>query len=224
MYTLPPNYDRGFNNLRMSKIKKPTAILLSVVMLFSMIFMVTTSSFEASAGLASGTAGPVPRALVNSAVLNNFVTSVTMYDLSQTPPVEVPQGGTTFIGQNYMFEIEFKEDPNLQLQYNTDGVLLYQLPAGIEIQNAVDTTPIQIASGNVVGWYSISTAGVVTVWFDNVDQYGNPTSPTGPNYIDLPDVTITLDIYAQLTADAGGDFNFGGDITVNVTPPVPPPP
>jgi len=200
----------------MLKMKRPVAILLAIIMLFSIAFLIRSDSVEA--------APPRTMALVNSSILNNFVTSVTMWDISQSPPVQIQPGDTTFIGQNYMFEIEFKENPNLQLQYNSGGRLTYQLPAGLVIQNAVDTTPIQIANGAVVGWYTINTAGLVTVWFDNVDQTGAPTSPTGPNYIDLPDVTITLDIYAQLTEDGGGDFNFGGDVVVTIPPPVPPPP
>ena len=99
-----------------SGIKRPVGILLAVVMLFSVIIFITTSGEDASA-----TSNPRLNSLVTSSILNNFVTDVTMWDISQTPPVEVKPGDTTYIGQNYMFEIDFAENLNLQLVYNSNG-------------------------------------------------------------------------------------------------------
>ena len=158
-----------------------------------------------------------------SSDLSDFITSVTMYDISQDPPVQVNPGDTTYIGNKYRFVINFAETPLLQLAYNLDDRLVYQLPVGLNIPNAIGTTAIQIANGAIVGWYTIDTDGLVQVWFDDVDQYGEPTLD-GSNYIDLADVTITLEIFAQLTADAGGGLDFGNNVVVEIEPPVPPPP
>ncbi|MCL2437205.1 MAG: hypothetical protein FWD00_04115, partial [Clostridiales bacterium] len=154
--------------------------------------------------------------------LANFITIVAMYDLSQTPPVQVTPTDPTFIGNNYQFSISFAETPALQMEYDLSGVLTYQLPSALQITTAISQTPIRIANGAVVGWYTIDTTGLVTVWFDDVDQYGNPTP--GTNYITLTDVTLTLDINAQLMDGAGNGLDFGNGIVVGITPPVLPPP
>jgi len=195
--------------------KRFFASLLTLIMLFSVFIGLPPQKAEA--------------ALITSSILNNFVTSVSIEDSNGNPifpSPPAPPSPPTYIGQDYKFTIVFRETPTLQLAYDApypNGRLYYQLPAGLSVVNPVDKTPIQIGNGNIVGWYTINTSGLVTVWFDNVDQNGVPTT-NGANYIDLTDVIITLEIYAQLTEDSGGDFNFGGDITINVPPPVPPPP
>jgi len=175
--------------------------------------VVETMPFGIIATLASG----------YSSDLADFITSVLMYDISQDPEVEIGSGDTTYIGNKYRFVITFAETPELQLAYNSNDMLTFQLPAGLSIQTAVAATAIQIANGATVGWYTISATGLVEVWFEDVDQYGVPTTD-GSNYIDLTDVTITLEIFAQLTADAGGGLDFGNNIVVEFEPPIPPPP
>ncbi|MCL2409892.1 MAG: SpaA isopeptide-forming pilin-related protein [Oscillospiraceae bacterium] len=158
-----------------------------------------------------------------SSDLADFVTSVTIYDISQDPAVQITPGDTTYIGNTYKFVINFAETPLLQLEYNLNGMLVYQLPSGLNIQTAVAATPIRIANGAVVGRYTIDTTGLVQVWFDNVDQNGIPTTD-GTNYIDLTDVTLTLEIFAQLMSAGDGGLDFGNNIVVEIEPPVPPPP
>ncbi|MCL2402017.1 MAG: hypothetical protein FWC90_05170, partial [Oscillospiraceae bacterium] len=157
-----------------------------------------------------------------SSDLSDFVTSVTIYDISQDPPVEIGAGDTTYIGNTYKFVISFAETPQLQLEYDLNGMLTYQLPSGLNIQTAVAATPIRIANGAIVGWYTIDTDGLVEVWFGNFDHNGNPTD--GSNYIDLTDVTITLEIFAQLTSVGDGGLDFGNNVVVEVEPPIAPPP
>ncbi|MCL2843563.1 MAG: hypothetical protein FWE28_08920 [Oscillospiraceae bacterium] len=154
--------------------------------------------------------------------LSNFVTSVTIWDLSTPLPTQVTPTTPTFIGNMYQFDITFAEDEYRQLAYNTSGVLTYQLPSQLNIQNAVGTTPIRNSNNVIVGWYTIDTTGLVTVWFDNVYQDG---APSVGNYIDnYTNVTITLEILAQLTEGDGSGLDFGNDVVVGITPPVLPPP
>jgi len=156
-----------------------------------------------------------PLALVTSSNIADFVTGVVITDMAGNT---VAPGSTTYIGQSYNFTITFAENPDLQLQYDASGFLTYQLPLSLTIQNAVTQTPIQTAAGAVVGWYTIDTSGVVSVWFENVDQNGNPANY---NYIDLTNVTITLTITAQM-GSTGGSIDFGAGTTVNIDSTQPP--
>jgi len=163
-----------------------------------------------------------PFALVTSSNLTDFVTGVVITDMTGNT---VAPGSTAYIGQSYNFTITFAENPDLQLAYpnpslppSATNALTYQLPVSLAIQNAITQTPIQTAAGNVVGWYTINTTGVVSVWFANVDQNGNPANY---NYIDLTNVTITLTITAQM-GTTGGSIDFGAGTTVNINSTEPP--
>jgi len=161
--------------------------------------------------------------------LSNFVVDVKMTDTS-TPPNTINPGDPTYIGQSYVFNIDFKETPQRQLAYTsvsdspyTTRVLLFQLPAQLRIQNAVDRSPIYYGTGSIViGWYTISASGLVYVWFDDVLNDGSPTP--GKNFIDnYTNVDFWLKITAQLMSGGDGSLDFG-NIVVDITPPVNPPP
>jgi len=158
--------------------------------------------------------------------LSDFITNASMYDISDpSNPVLINAGDPTYIGDTYKFVLDFAETPSLQLEYTNsnppypDGVLVYQLPAELTIQNAIAETPIRIANNAIVGWYTIDTSGLVLVWFNNVDQNGNPSDY---NYIDFTNVTIHLEIYAQLQ-QTGNGLDFGGGNVIDVNPDYPPP-
>jgi len=204
-----------------SKIKKPIAVLMVIVMAASVVLLFP---------------GDVSAAPGDQWDLFNFVTGVTIEDPSTTPPTVMGPGSPTYTGQNYIFTITFAESPGLQLAYaNTaltgnspppgspapTGWLEYELPAALTVSSPVPQSPIYFGSGTVrVGWYTISTTGLVQVWFDNVNNAGTPTPG---NFIDnYTNVTFRLQITAQLLA--GGGIDFGGGETVTVTPPEPPPP
>jgi len=152
-------------------------------------------------------------ATLDQSDLSNFITDVAMWDISQTPPAQVQSGGQAILGNTYRFIISFAEGATeqQQFQYNSSGMLTYLLPTALVIQNPVPITPITIADGSIVGWYTISTSGLVEMWFDNVDQYGRPSSV---NYIDnLTNVTVTLELFATYT---GGSLDFGNDINIGL--------
>ena len=165
-----------------------------------------------------------------SSDLSDFVESVTMWDLSTNPPTEVPAGGTTILGANYRFDILFKETTQLQMGYNdeTPGVLTYQLPSDLTIQTAIAKTPlfspVSGFTGNIIGWFTIDTNGLVKIWFDNVTLEGRPT-PNGTNFIDYySDAQITLSVTAQLTGGDDGNLDFGNGEIITIQPPVRPDP
>ena len=170
------------------------------------------SALETISALATGT----------SSDLADFVTGIVITDMNGAP---VLPGDTTYLGQNYQFAITFEENPQLQLEYDTNGYLTYQLPSVLSVPNAIQTTPIYSGASNgnaIIGWYTISTSGLVQMWFDDVQLDGTPT-PTGVNFIDYySDVNITLDITAQLTG--GGDVDFGNNVVIGIDPPEPPNP
>jgi len=93
-----------------SKKKRAVVLLLTLVMLLSTVssLVMVTPAEDMNA-----------RAFSTSFVLNNFVTDVTMWDLSQSPPEPVIPGYPTYIGNNYRFEITFKESATLQLAYTS---------------------------------------------------------------------------------------------------------
>ncbi|MCL2226899.1 MAG: hypothetical protein FWB97_04645 [Oscillospiraceae bacterium] len=160
------------------------------------------------------------RAVETSSNLRDFVASVVITD--QAGNVINDSSDTVYIGQTYKFTIKFAETPNLQLAYNPAGFLTYQLPVPpLFIPNPIGDQPIRIANGNIVGWYSIGINGAVLVRFGNYNQNGQPSET---NYIDLTNVTLTLEIFAQLTAGGGGDIDFGIGDVVTIPDPVLPPP
>jgi len=166
-----------------------------------------------------GFIGIMPLLAVTSSNLADFITSVNMFDMNGNP---ISPSTPTFIGQNYKFEITFAESPTLQLAYDLlTGHLLYQLPPYLTIQNAIDVTPLYSPTNSsiIIGWYTIDTNGLVQMWFDNVDLNGNQV---GVNFIDYySNVTIALDIFAQLTDVPDGNIDFGNDIIITIIPPGP---
>ena len=169
-----------------------------------------------------GFAGIMPLLAMTSSDLADFVTTVNMFDMNGNP---ITSGTSTYIGQNYKFEVTFAESPTLQLAYDpVTGHLLYQLPSYLTIQNPIDVTPLYSPDNAsiIIGWYTISTAGLVQVWFDNVDLNGNAV---GVNFIDYySNVTIVLDIFAQLESVPDGNIDFGNGVVVTIDPPQPPAP
>ena len=157
--------------------------------------------------------------VVFSSELARFFDNVVITDSSGA--ILAP-GATPFIGETYRFSINFSEKAELQMEYNLNGVLTYSLPVPplIITHDTEPNQPIRIANGNIVGWYSIDTAGNVTVRFDNVNQNGEPSDS---NFIDLTNVTLTLDIYAQFNHWGGGNIDFGDGIYINFPETVFPP-
>jgi len=175
--------------------------------------------------------GITPLAAGYSWDLSEFVTTVQMTDMDGTPILSTDP---TFIGQTYRFVIQFDESYTLQLEYTSAanapppgaglGVLVYQLPGFLNIQAPVDVTPLfgPAPANAKIGQYTISTAGLVQVWFDNVDLQGNPLGSV--NLIDnYSDVTIVLEIFAQLMGSDDGNLDFGNGIVVGIDPPQRPP-
>jgi len=163
--------------------------------------------------------------------LSNFIQLVEMFDTSITPPKQIFDGDSTYIGRNYLFEITFAETSQHQLAYTQghqdfpDGRLILKLPDALHIQTPIDKTPLYGSAPNnaVIGWYTIDRYGIVQVWFDDVQMDGIPTPP-GINFIDYyVNVEIRLDIVAQLTAGGDGSIDFGDGITITVEPPGLPP-
>ncbi|MCL2871121.1 MAG: hypothetical protein FWE26_05815 [Coriobacteriia bacterium] len=178
------------------------------------------------AGILSAGTAIQPYAAATSSNLTDFVEVVQMYDMSTDPPTLVPSGGATILGGNYRFAITFAETSQLQMAYDTNGFLTYQLPADLTILNPVEQTPFYspVNGDRIIGWYTISTSGLVEMWFDNVDMSGNPT-PGGINLIDYyANVSITLNVFAQLTGGSDGNIDFGGGVIVEIAPPVKPDP
>jgi len=184
-------------------------------------FMFYPLSDEYSNGMLpdGGFVGIVPLLAVTSSNLADFITSVNMFDMNGNP---ISASTPTFIGQNYKFEITFAESPTLQLSYDLlTGHLLYQLPSYLTIQNAIDVTPLYSPANSsiIIGWYTIGTNGLVEMWFDDVDLNGNQV---GVNFIDYySNVTIVLDIFAQLTDVPDGNIDFGNGIIITIIPPGP---
>ena len=171
-----------------------------------------------------------PFASPTSSDLTDFVSAVSIFDMSQTPPLQISPPTSPppvmYRGQTYQFQITFSETAALQMAYDTNytpPALTYQLPSNLVIQNNVGPLPIYSpANGTaIIGWYTIDTGGSLQMWFENVDRFGNPT-PGGVNFIDYyANVSVTLDIFAQLTGDS--PFVFGPDVTVPFDPQEPPP-
>jgi len=155
---------------------------------------------------------------IDQSDLANFITSATMWDQGGN---QVTGGSDAILGDTYTFIITFAEQPTTEGQfvYNSAGTLTYRLPSSLIIQSPVTATPIPLANGNIVGWYTISATGLVEVQFGNFDQYGNPTN--GVNFIDvIANATFTLQISAQLN---GSQLDFGSGGLIDITPVEPTP-
>ena len=161
-----------------------------------------------------------------SSDLSNFITAVSMYDMSGNP---IGPGTTTYVGQTYNFAVSFAETTTLQLAYTSPGgVLTYQLPSNLSIATAVPQTPLYGNAPNnaIIGWYTIDTNGLVNMWFNNVDLNGKPT-PNNMNFIDYyANVDITFNVFAQLVGSSGSTNNisFGNGVTITILAPTEPPP
>jgi len=157
--------------------------------------------------------------------LSNFVQNVTMTDTSGNA---INSDTPTFIGQSYIFNINFAETSQMQLSYAGSPVgnaLIFQLPSQLKIQNAVGPSQIRLgadSSGPVVGSYTIDTSGQVVVRFNEVNNQGVATP--GTNFIDnYTNVNFWLNITAQLMAGGDGNLDFG-NIVVEIEPPIKPEP
>jgi len=169
----------------------------------------------------------MPFAAGFSSDLTDFLTDVVIIDTSTGNPIGPTD--TVYTGQTYKFEFTFKETSQLQMAYDTTYTppsLTYQLPTDLNIQNPIDVTPLYspTTAGAIIGWYKISTSGLVQMWFDNVMLNGQPTPP-GINFIDYyANVTITLDVFAQLVGGGDGSIDFGNGVQVVIPVPQTPPP
>ncbi|MCL2525653.1 MAG: hypothetical protein FWE46_01165 [Coriobacteriia bacterium] len=164
-----------------------------------------------------------PFAITYSSNLADFITAVAMQDMNGNP---ITSTTPTFIGQSYQFLVSFAETPNLQLQYDGSGNLTYQLPSYLNIPAAIGPVDLvgNAPSYPVIGTYSVSTAGLVTMSFGTLDLNGRPIA-LNQNFIDFyQDVNITFEVTAVLTAGAGNSLDFGNGVTVSIVPPVEPPP
>jgi len=147
---------------------------------------------------------------------NNFVTGVVVKDSGGTV---IPPGGLVTQGDSYQFNVSFKENPSKQFAYNGQGKLVYQLPPSIKVVSAVNNAPI-MGSGTPaqpIGTYSITTGGLVTIQFNNVNADGSATPGTG-NFIDrYTNAEFKLDILAEFTGSIGSvNLNFGNNLTINM--------
>ncbi|MCL2525949.1 MAG: hypothetical protein FWE46_02720, partial [Coriobacteriia bacterium] len=166
----------------------------------------------------------------SSSNLSDFlVPPVYMYDMNNNviyPPPDPSNPPPTYIGDNYKFVFNFAETSQLQMEYDANGNLTFQLPPDLVIPNPILSTPLYSPDDPsvIIGHYTISTSGVVTVNFLNVDLAGNPT-PGGINFIDYyANVQLQLEVTAQLSGSSDGNLDFGNGVVVGVEPPIPPPP
>lgn len=159
----------------------------------------------------------MPLAAGASSNLSDFVSQIVLKDSDGTV---INNGGTVTPGQDYTFNITFKEDPSkLQFEYNSEGKLVYQLPPELSITQAINGKIMSSKDPlKELGSFVIDTDGKITVVFDEVDEYGNPTP--GTNFIDnFTNATFTLEVKAQFNQSGGEkdveiDFGNGNEITV----------
>ncbi|MCL2486022.1 MAG: hypothetical protein FWE86_00290 [Oscillospiraceae bacterium] len=143
--------------------------------------------------------------------LSNFVTGVVVKDNLGNV---VNDGEDVTAGQSYTFSISFKEKTNLQFEYE-GGVLTYNMPEGITPLIPINNAPI-IGTGPskpVIGEYSVTTGGEITVVFKNVYVDGKPAPG---NFIDMyANAGFTLDILSPFDDwDGFRDFDFGNNISL----------
>ena len=142
--------------------------------------------------------------------LYNFVTGVVIRDGNG----QVIDNGSFYYDQEYSLNISFAErtGANGQLSYNTNGCLVYQLPEALTVTNAAADGVILLSNGVVVGHYTISADGCVEIWFEDVDNQGNPIEY---NFIDrYTDVRFNLNISALFEENAQSGKIWFGNATV----------
>ena len=140
-----------------------------------------------------------------SSDLRNFVRRVAIFDLCQSTPTLVnPRIKPLIPDTSYQFAIEFAETARMQLVYNNDGLLEYQLPRGL-VTEAVQGMPIRDLSNTIIGQYAVNATGLVTLRFGDAA------------YLDPTDVTFTLEIVAALIDDTS-ELNFGNGIVIDILP------
>ena len=152
--------------------------------------------------------------------LQNFVTGVSVKDKNGN----IISNGIFNYDETYTFVISFAERTGAggQFSYNAFGKMVYQLPSDLKIITPVNNADIKAANGSVIGHYNIDLAGRVEVWFDNVDNQGNPT-PNDENFIDYyTNAGLKLSIDAEF--NRGGSprkivFGAGAEITVTLQEP-----
>jgi len=140
-----------------------------------------------------------------SSDLRNFVRRVAIFDLCQSTPTLVnPRVEPLIPDTPYQFAIEFAETARMQLVYNDDGLLEYQLPRGL-VTETVQGMPIRDLSDAIIGRYAVDAAGLVTLRFADAA------------YLDPTNVTFTLEIVAALI-DGTSVLNFGNGIVIGILP------
>jgi hypothetical protein len=94
-----------------------------------------------------------------------------------------PENGLVYVGETHYLELRFQEIPDgnnwRQYEYNSDGVLTYQMPEGALIPWEVHD--YFISNNKIIGEYTMDTSGAITIKCYNMDDRGNPTEK---NYID----------------------------------------
>lgn len=154
--------------------------------------------------------------LNDPSALNNFTKGIVIKDTAGN--VIDPATGTVTLGNNYILSISFQEKSNLQFAYAVNGFLTYELPSSIAVHTAVNNAPI-IGTGPsnpVIGRYSITTGGIVTVKFENVYADGRPAPG---NFIDVyTDAVFRLDLLSAFSNSGEFiGFDFGNNISINIT-------
>ena len=155
-----------------------------------------------------------PFSATNRADLSIFTTGVIIRDANNNI---IPPGANVTIGDNFSLSITFRERLNLQMSYDATGHLFYYLPAGIAIPVPINNAPIIGQGGNIIGRYSITTAGRITVRFYNVRANGAPT-PGGQNFIDFyTNAEFTIGMLTRFDGEEGMVwFDFGNNVVVNI--------
>ena len=156
--------------------------------------------------------GITPAGIGDGWDLNNFVTGVAVRDAAGN----IVSSGNFLYGDTYTFEISFAERAGAggQFGYNIFGKLVYQLPNQLQVPFAITDGVIRVSNGTVVGWYTVDTSGRVEVEFGNYDNRGNPS---GQNFIDYTDASLTLMIDARFTQGAvPGEVLFGAETSITI--------
>ncbi|MCL2363075.1 MAG: SpaA isopeptide-forming pilin-related protein [Defluviitaleaceae bacterium] len=129
-----------------------------------------------------------------------------------------PGGGTAAgdieHGQEVRFAITFNENEILQMQHNSDGYLIYQLPS-VLVWHPINNEAIFNANNQEVGRLWLDTNGLLRVQFHQINHNGSYMY-----FFDIATNTqFELGVRARVDYIPGGSIEFD-IITITVRPPI----
>ena len=149
--------------------------------------------------------------LLTNSNLNNFLDDAKIYDQNN---LLLASGAQISKMQTYTLALSFREKPNNQLEYNTDGLLIYTVANGIALSNVGKSYPIPGAGGAEIGTFTILSETQLAVRFDDVYIDGKPALV---NFIDLyVNAAFSIKVHFRFD-DVDDPIDFGFDIIISVT-------